>query len=77
MSNSRIDAGFDCGNIEVLSDSGIMAKLGIRIDASSEFVWCFHFRVNSVPGRALQLKITALKNYVFQGRWPGYCGSVT
>ena len=72
MSDIRINAAFDSGNIEVLAISGASAKLAIRKDRDSEFFQWFHFRVDGAGGRELELKITGLGNSAYPGGWPGY-----
>lgn len=72
MSDIRINAAFDSGNIEVLSVSGASARLAIRKDRDSEFFQWFHFRVDGAAGRELELKITGLGNSAYPGGWPGY-----
>lgn len=72
MTDIRINAAFDSGNIEVLEVSGASAKLSIRKDRDSEFFQWFHFRVDGAAGRELELKITGLGNSAYPGGWPGY-----
>lgn len=72
MSDIRIDAGFDSGNIEVRSVSGATAKLAIARDHMSDFKQWFHFRVSGAAGRALELAITGLNDSAYPGGWPGY-----
>ena len=72
MSDIRIDAQFDSGNIEVLEVTGTKAKLAIPRDRMSEFRQWFHFRVAGTRGRALELAITGLNDSAYPGGWPGY-----
>ena len=72
MTDIRINAAFDSGNIEVIEVSGASAKLSIRKDRDSEFFQWFHFRVDGAAGRKLELKITGLGNSAYPGGWPGY-----
>ncbi|MFY7836520.1 MAG: M14 family metallopeptidase [Novosphingobium sp.] len=72
MSDIRINAAFDSGNIEVLSVSEASARLTIRRDRDSEFFQWFHFRVDGAAGRELELKITGLGASAYPGGWPGY-----
>ena len=58
MTDIRIDAAFDSGNIEVLSISGNEARLAIRRDRGSDFFQWFHFRVAGGKGRELVLRLT-------------------
>ena len=60
MSDIRIDAAFDSGNIEVLSVNGATATLAIPKDTHSEFKQWFHFRVAGAGGRELELRITEI-----------------
>lgn len=77
MSDIRIDAAFDSGNIEVLSTEGAKAKLAIPLDDESEFKQWFHFRVSGVAGRELELVITGLEKSAYPGGWPGYDACVS
>lgn len=72
VSDIRIDAGFDSGNIEVLEVSGASARLAIPRDHMSEFRQWFHFRVAGVRGRELTLTITGLNDSAYPGGWPDY-----
>ncbi|HQS71151.1 MAG TPA: M14-type cytosolic carboxypeptidase [Novosphingobium sp.] len=72
MSDIRINAAFDSGNIEVLSVSGASATLSIRKDRDSDFFQWFHFRVDGAGGRELELKITGLAKSAYPGGWPAY-----
>lgn len=79
MSNDpiSIDAGFDSGNIEVLSIDGASARLAIRRDNASDFFQWFHFRVGGCAGRALELKITGLAAAAYPDGWIGYRACVS
>lgn len=77
MSDIRIDAAFDSGNIEVLSISDASATLAIPLDTKSEFKQWFHFRVAGAAGRELVLKITDLETSAYPGGWPGYDACVS
>jgi murein tripeptide amidase MpaA len=72
-----IDAGFDSGNIEVLSIDGATARLAIRRDNASEFFQWFHFRVSGAAGRTLELKITGLASAAYPDGWVGYRACVS
>ena len=72
-----IDAGFDSGNIEVLSIDGASARLAIRRDQASEFFQWFHFRVSGCADRALELKITGLAAAAYPDGWIGYRACVS
>ncbi len=72
-----IDAGFDSGNIEVLSIDGATARLAIRRDNASEFFQWFHFRVSGAAGRMLELKITGLASAAYPDGWVGYRACVS
>ena len=72
MSDIRIDAQFDSGNIEVLEVAGAKAKLAIPRDHMSEFRQWFHFRVAGAKGRELTLAITGLNDSAYPGGWPDY-----
>jgi murein tripeptide amidase MpaA len=72
MTDIRINAAFDSGNIEVLSVSGASARLAIRKDRESDFFQWFHFRVDGAAGRELELKITGLGASAYPGGWPAY-----
>ncbi|MBY6015724.1 hypothetical protein KUV75_12545 [Qipengyuania gaetbuli] len=77
MSDIRIDAEFDSGNIEVLSIDGASANLAIPLDTKSEFKQWFHFRVTGAAGRELVLKIRDLETSAYPGGWPGYDACVS
>ncbi len=62
MTNIAIEAGFDSGNIEVLSIEGTRARLAIPKDHMSEFAQWFHFRVTGAAGEEVELKITGLND---------------
>ena len=72
VSDIRIDAQFDSGNIEVLEVKGATANLAIPRDHMSEFRQWFHFRVSGAKGRPLELAITGLNDSAYPGGWPGY-----
>lgn len=72
MTDIMIDAGFDSGNIEVLSITDNTARLRIRKDHQSDFFQWFHFRVAGCAGRALEVKITGLGASAYPDGWPGY-----
>lgn len=72
MSDIRIDAQFDSGNIEVLEVSGTHARLAIPQDHMSEFKQWFHFRVAGAKGREITLAITDLNRSAYPGGWPDY-----
>ncbi len=72
MSDIRINAAFDSGNIEVLSVAGTSARLAIRKDQDSDFRQWFHFRVGNCAGQELELKITGLEACAYPQGWPGY-----
>ncbi|MDY7097089.1 MAG: M14-type cytosolic carboxypeptidase [Pseudomonadota bacterium] len=77
MTDIRIDAAFDSGNIEVLSISGKQARLALRKDFNSEFAQWFHFRVTGGAGEELELKITGLNESAYTGGWPDYDACVS
>lgn len=77
MTDIRIDAAFDSGNIEVLAISGASARLAVRPDHMSEFKQWFHFRVTGAAGRELVLKITGLNTSAYPDGWPGYDACVS
>ncbi|WP_375289105.1 M14-type cytosolic carboxypeptidase [Qipengyuania sp.] len=77
MSDIRIDAQFDSGNIEVLEVSGQRARLAIPKDHMSEFRQWFHFRVSGAKGRELELVITGLNDSAYPGGWPDYDACVS
>ncbi|BBC70911.1 conserved hypothetical protein [Altererythrobacter sp. B11] len=77
MNDIQIDAGFDSGNIEVLSTSGATARLRISKDHLSDFYQWFHFRVAGAAGRELELKITDLNGSAYPAGWPGYRACVS
>ncbi|MEP2735579.1 MAG: M14-type cytosolic carboxypeptidase [Erythrobacter sp.] len=77
MTNITIDAGFDSGNIEILTVEGAAATLAIRKDHLSEFAQWFHFRVTGAAGEELTLKITGLSGSAFPGGWPDYNACVS
>jgi len=77
MTQIAIDAGFDSGNIEVLSLDGQTARLAIIKDHMSEFAQWFHFRVTGAMGAEITLKITGLNSSAFTGGWPDYDACVS
>lgn len=77
MTFLSIDAGFDSGNIEVLSIDGRTARLAIRRDNASEFFQWFHFRVAARAGEEVVLKLTGLNASAYPGGWPDYNACVT
>jgi len=77
MTDIRIDAAFDSGNIEALSISGSEARLAIRRDRNSEFFQWFHFRVAGGKQRELVLRLTGLAAAAYPGGWPGYRAAVS
>jgi murein tripeptide amidase MpaA len=72
-----IDAGFDSGNIEVLSVEGSTARLAIRRDNQSDFFQWFHFRVAASAGEEVVLKLTGLNASAYPGGWPDYDACVS
>ena len=77
MTEIAIDAGFDSGNIEVLSIDGQTAKLAIPKDHMAEFAQWFHFRLTGPIGEEVALKITGLNGSAFPGGWPAYDACVS
>ncbi|MEM7780787.1 MAG: M14-type cytosolic carboxypeptidase [Pseudomonadota bacterium] len=77
MTEIAIDAGFDSGNIEVLSIDGTRARLAIPKDHMSEFAQWFHFRVTGAKGEEIELKLTGLNDTAYPGGWPGYDACVS
>ncbi|MEP2235865.1 MAG: M14-type cytosolic carboxypeptidase [Alteripontixanthobacter sp.] len=77
MSDIRIDAAFDSGNIEIVSIDGARANLALRKDAHSEFRQWYHFRVTGAAGRELELRITGLGESAYPAGWPGYNSAVS
>jgi murein tripeptide amidase MpaA len=72
-----IDAGFDSGNIEVISIEGTTATLAIPKDHMSEFAQWYHFRVTGAQGEELTLKLTGLNKSAYPGGWPNYDSCVS
>ena len=77
MTTIAIDAGFDSGNIEVLSIDGTTAKLAIPKDHMSEFAQWYHFRVSGAAGEEVTLKLTGLNASAYPGGWPDYNSCVS
>jgi len=77
MNTITIDAGFDSGNIKVLSLKGATARLAIPRDHKSEFAQWFHFRVGNCAGRELVLTIEGLEASAYPQGWPGYHACVS
>jgi len=77
MNDISIDAAFDSGNIEVLSIDGRTARLTIPRDHQSEFAQWYHFRVATVAGEEITLKLTGLINSAYPMGWPGYNSCVS
>ncbi|MEP5936769.1 MAG: M14-type cytosolic carboxypeptidase [Erythrobacter sp.] len=77
MTQIAIDAGFDSGNIEVLSIDGASASLAIPKDHMSEFAQWYHFRVTGAAGEELTLKLTGLNASAYPGGWPNYDSCVS
>jgi len=77
VTHIAIDAGFDSGNIDVISIDGASAKLAIRADHLAEFAQWYHFRVTGKAGEEWTLKITGLSQSAFSGGWPDYDSCVS
>ena len=77
MTTIAIDAGFDGGNIEVLSVDGTTATLAIPKDHMAEFAQWYHFRVSGAAGREITLKLTGLNASAYPGGWPNYDSCVS
>ncbi|MDE2405882.1 MAG: hypothetical protein KGM17_14530 [Sphingomonadales bacterium] len=77
MTDIVLCAAFDSGNIEVLEIDGTRARLAIRKDRQSDFFQWFHFRVSGAGGRALELRLTGLREAAYPGGWPGYRAAVS
>ncbi len=77
MSIHSINAAFDSGNIVVKSINGNAATLQIRPDRESEFKQWFHFRVASVSGEEIVLRITDLESSAYPGGWTDYRACVS
>ena len=77
ISDIRIDAAFDSGNIQVLSVQGASAHLAIEKDRNSDFFQWFHFRVRGAAGRTLDLTITGLRGSAYPDGWPAYRACVS
>lgn len=77
MSVIQISAGFDSGNIEVLSSEGTQARLKIRHDRDSNFFQWFHFRVSGGKGQEVVLQIIGLNDAAYPGGWADYSARVS
>ena len=77
MTEIRIDAAFDSGNICIEHIAGASARLTIRKDHQSDFFQWFHFRVSGAAGRELVLKIGGLGASAYPDGWPGYRAAVS
>ena len=77
MSITEINAAFDSGNIAVHAIAGASATLSIRKDRESEFFQWFHFRVASMPGEEITLRITGLAQSAYPGGWTEYNAAVS
>jgi murein tripeptide amidase MpaA len=77
MTIHSINAAFDSGNIIVDSINGNSANLQIRKDRDSEFKQWFHFRVASVAGEEMVLRITGLEESAYPGGWANYRACVS
>ncbi len=73
----QIDAGFECGNIEVRGIDGDRADLAMRTDSNGPWFQWFYFRVTGATGRALTLRIVNAAQSAYPGGWPGYRACVS
>ncbi len=77
MSDIKINAAFDSGNIIVNQITGTTAHLAIRPDRESEFLQWFHFRVACAVGDVLELHITGLEASAYPLGWDQYRACVS
>ncbi|SEN73087.1 Murein tripeptide amidase MpaA [Sphingomonas gellani] len=68
----HIDAGFDGGNIRVLSVDGDRVELEIVRDHQSDFFQWFFFRVAGARGRSLTFRILNAGQSAYPMGWPDY-----
>ncbi len=73
MSNIRITAPFDGGNIECLSaDDASDIRLNIRKDAGGVYSQWFYFRASGVAGKACTFRLMNAGEASYTQAWPGY-----
>ncbi|MDQ2892446.1 MAG: M14-type cytosolic carboxypeptidase [Pseudomonadota bacterium] len=77
MSDIQINAGFDGGNIRVVTIDGDRADLEIVTDHASDFYQWFYFRVAGAKGRTLTLRIVNAGGSAYPFGWPGYKARVS
>lgn len=69
----RIDAGFDSGNIEVVSVADASdIRLRIRKDNGSDFYQWFHFRLGGANGRGCTMRILNASEAAYPKGWEDY-----
>ena len=68
-----ISAGFDAGNIEVISaERADDIQLAIRPDNQSEFLQWFYFRVQGCEAHSLTMSLVNAGDAAYEEGWPGY-----
>ena len=77
MSEMRITADFDGGNIIVQNITDTVAALEIRKDAHSDFYQWFSFKVEGAAGRAVTLHITNCAGSAYPEGWLNYRARVS
>mgnify|MGYP000188241510 CR=1 FL=1 len=67
-----INAAFDSGNIELRGQSRDEVRLAIRPDTASAFLQWFHFRLDGVRERAVQVIIENASETTYPNGWEDY-----
>jgi len=73
----EIDAGFECGNIEIVRTGGDGADLNIRIDSNGPWFQWFYFCVRGDAGRMLTLRIVNASQSAYPDGWREYRACVS
>ena len=73
----EIDSAFDCGNIEVVSVSGNVADLAIRLDSNGRWFQWFYFRVRGGAGSDLTFRIVNEGQSAYPDGWREYKACVS
>lgn len=68
-----ISAGFDAGNIDVISaERADDIQLAIRADNQSEFLQWFYYRVQGCEAHSLTMRLVNASDAAYEEGWPDY-----
>jgi murein tripeptide amidase MpaA len=72
MTDPKVSAAFDSGNVRVVAAGEGRFDLEIATDHQSDFYQWFHFRLSGAMGRAVLLRIVNAAGAAYPGGWTDY-----